>query len=70
MAESPAIKSTDQDANKGVVEDDPRDPRGQKSQVSVDGQLGHRDQDAMLKDNDTDFPEPDAMEEHTGEEGS
>jgi len=29
-------------------------------------QLGHRDQDEMLKDNDTDFPEPDAFGEHTG----
>jgi hypothetical protein len=30
------------------------------------GQLGHRDQDEMLKDNDTDFPEPDAKAEITG----
>jgi hypothetical protein len=33
---------------------------------SFSGQLGHRDQDDMLKDNDTDFPEPDAKAEHTG----
>jgi hypothetical protein len=70
MADSTVIGTTDEDANKGVVEDDPRDPGGDKSQVSVEGQLGHRDQDPMLKDNDTDFPEPDALEEHTGEEGS
>ena len=44
----------------------------------MEGQLGHRSSnspdpnvDSMLKkDNDTDFPEPDALEEHTGEEGS
>ncbi|HEU5342340.1 hypothetical protein [Edaphobacter sp.] len=30
------------------------------------GQLGHRDQDEMLKDNDTDFPGLDAEAEHSG----
>jgi hypothetical protein len=64
------INSNDEDVNKGVVESDPRDPDGRSSQVSIEGQLGHRDQDPMLKDSDTDFPEPDALEEHTGEEGS
>jgi hypothetical protein len=34
---------------------------------SLAGQLGHRDPDKMLKDNDTDFPEPDAEGEHSGE---
>ena len=33
---------------------------------SFTDQLGHRDQDEMLKENDTDFPEPDAKAEHTG----
>jgi len=32
----------------------------------LSGQLGHRDQDEMLKDNDTDYPEPDAAAEHSG----
>jgi hypothetical protein len=54
---------------KGAVEDDaPRlksEPLSQNSSLS--GQLGHRDQDEMLKDNDTDFPEPDAKAEHSGE---
>ena len=63
-------KIVDEDLNKGVVEDDPSNPKGKPSQESMSGQLGHRDQDAMLKDNDTDFPEPDAEEEHTGEPGS
>jgi hypothetical protein len=36
-------------------------------QGSFSGQLGHRDQDEMIKDNDTDFPEPGAREEHSGQ---
>jgi len=71
-----ANKAIDEDAGKGVVEDDPSDAKSKPSQESMGGQLGHRsndsdfDVDSMLKDNDTDFPEPDAMEEHTGEPGS
>jgi hypothetical protein len=30
-------------------------------------QLGHRDQDPMLKDADSDFPEPGQNPEHSGE---
>jgi len=30
------------------------------------GQLGHRDQDSWMKENDTDYPEPDAEAEHSG----
>jgi hypothetical protein len=62
--------AVDEDVSKGVVEDDPSNPKSKTSQESMSGQLGHRDQNAMLKDNDTDFPEPDAEEEHTGEPGS
>ena len=53
----------DEMTGKGASEDDGRDP---KRIDTVTGQLGHRDQDEMLKDNDTDFPEPDAEAEHTG----
>ena len=53
----------DEAANKGAVEDD---GRHRDSESSLSGQIGHRDQDAMLKDNDTDFPEPDAKAEHSG----
>jgi hypothetical protein len=49
----------DEAAAKGAVEDG-RD-------TSLSGQLGHRDEDGLLKDNDTDFPEPDAEGEHSGE---
>jgi hypothetical protein len=54
--------------NKGAVEhdvihpDDLRQPRT----CYLAGQLGHRDQDEMLKEADTDFPEPDAEAEISG----
>jgi hypothetical protein len=56
----------DEAASKGAVEDDAiqSDPGSGKS--SMGGQLGHRDHDEMLKDNDTDFPEPDAKAENAG----
>lgn len=59
---------TDEAMHKGAVEQDPLhtgigDP---VSHNSLGGQLGHRDQDDMLKENDTDFPEPDAKAEITG----
>ena len=58
----------DEGMSKGAVEDDSPTPDGQRraQHGSLAGQLGHRDQDEMLKDNDTDFPEPDAEAEHTG----
>jgi hypothetical protein len=54
----------DQDLEKGAVE---QDERTQKGNTSMQGQLGHRDQDPMLKAADTDFPEPGENPEHTGE---
>jgi hypothetical protein len=54
----------DEALGKGAVEGDGIvDNRG----GSLAGQLGHRDEDELLKDNDTDFPEPDAEAEHSGE---
>ena len=54
----------DNDLHKGAVEDDqPSD----ENNTSLRGQLGHRNQDEMLKDNDTDFPEPGGNPEHSGE---
>jgi len=53
----------DQDLEKGAVE---QDERTQKGNTSMQGQLGHRDQDPMLKAADTDFPEPGENPEHTG----
>ncbi|MGC2111045.1 MAG: hypothetical protein WA655_16110 [Candidatus Korobacteraceae bacterium] len=54
----------DQDEGKGVVE---RTAGESKTQVSLAGQSGHRDQDPLLKASDSDFPEPGQNEEHTGE---
>ena len=45
----------DQDRFKGALE---QDDRTQPGNNSLQGQLGHRDQDPMLKSADTDFPEP------------
>jgi hypothetical protein len=57
-------KRADEDATKGAVE---QDRPAQKTNVSVTGQNGHRDQDPLLKTSNSDFPEPGQNEEHTGE---
>lgn len=63
-----AAKTPDEDTHKGAVEDDTVGPNSsRRSHNYLVGQLGHRDQDGMLKDNDTDYPEPDAQGEHSGE---
>jgi len=54
----------DQDRAKGAVE---QDENNQGGNTSMNGQLGHRDQDEMIKDADSDFPEPGQSPEHTGE---
>jgi hypothetical protein len=54
----------DEDAGKGAVEQDrPQQP----TNTSMSGQIGHRDQDPMLKSSNSDFPESGQNEEHTGE---
>lgn len=63
------MRQPDEAIRKGVVEDSSpeatrKTPAGQSS---LSGQLGHRDQDDLIKDHDTDFPEPGAREEHSGE---
>ena len=61
-------KTPDKDMHKGAIEDDTVPPDlTRRSNNSMAGQLGHRDQDEMLKDHDTDYPEPDAEAEHSGE---
>lgn len=54
-------ETKDQDRFKGAVED------GEMQNTSMQGQLGHRDQDPLLKSADTDFPEPGENPEHSGE---
>ena len=63
----PATVRSDESMSKGAVEDDSLHSDSKRhSHNSLAGQLGHRDQDEMLKENDTDFPEPDAEAEHSG----
>jgi len=62
MPHSPTTR--DQDRGKGAVEQDELNQRGN---TSLQGQLGHRDQDDLLKSSDTDFPEPGESPEHSGE---
>ncbi len=59
-----STEAHDEDAGKGAVEQDRRE---QKTNVSITGQNGHRDQDSLLKSANSDFPEPGQNEEHTGE---
>ena len=54
----------DQDRSKGAVE---QEEKGPSDNTSMQGQLGHRDQDPLLKSADTDFPEPGGNPEHSGE---
>ena len=57
-------QSPDEFEGKGAVE---QDQPGEKTNVSLTGQLGHRDQNALIKDNDSDFPEEGNSPEHSGE---
>ena len=46
-------KSKDQDRSKGAMEQDSQNEGGN---TSMQGQLGHREEDAELKDADADLP--------------
>jgi hypothetical protein len=59
-----AHKEVDQDMGKGAMETEDHKTSGN---AGLQGQLGHRDRDPMLKEADTDFPEPGENPEHTGE---
>jgi hypothetical protein len=54
----------DQDTSKGATEVEDRATPGN---IGLQNQLGHRDQDPMIKGADTDFPEPGENPEHSGE---
>ena len=54
----------DQDTAKGAMESEDHKIPGN---IGMQEQLGHRDQDPMLKDADSDFPEPGQNPEHIGE---
>jgi hypothetical protein len=63
MTDHKASDHKDQDMGKGAVEQEAPDQHGNNS---INGQLGHRDQDPRIKGSDTDFPEPGENPEHTG----
>jgi len=54
----------DQDESKGATEVNDHKAPGN---VGMEKQLGHRDQDPLIKDADSDFPEPGLNPEHSGE---
>jgi hypothetical protein len=61
------MQKHDDDLTKGTVETDkPAEP----SQVSMAGQLPHRTEDARVKGQDTDFPEPGENPEHSGQDAN
>jgi hypothetical protein len=62
----PKEEHPDSDRQKGAVEEETTVPAA-NGEPYLQGQLGHRDEDEMLKDSDTDFPEPGNTPEHSGE---
>jgi hypothetical protein len=57
------ISSNDPDAAKGATEIDEHNHDGN---LGLEEQLGHRDQNPLIKDADSDFPEPGGNPEHSG----
>jgi hypothetical protein len=55
----------DSDGKKGATEPDSRTQAGS---ASLRGQLGHRTGNRLIKENDSDFPEPGSNPEHSGEQ--
>jgi hypothetical protein len=55
------ISDNDPDAAKGATEEE----HTHNGNAGLAAQLGHRDQDSILKDADTDFPEPGGSPEHS-----
>lgn len=59
----------DGDEHKGATEDDSPHKHGEEpaSHNYLRGQMGHRNVDDMMRDNDSDFPEPGSNPEHSGQ---
>jgi hypothetical protein len=58
------ISDNDPDRAKGATEGEARD---HDVNAGLAGQLGHRDQDPLIKGADTDYPEPGNSPEYSGE---
>src|SRR5438874_9915330 len=63
-AMTPTAENKDNDLKKGATEDE---SKNEKAMTSMAGQLGHRDEDPMIKSADSDFPEPGESPEHNGQ---
>ena len=59
------ISDNDPDRAKGATEGEEHHHDGN---LALSEQLGHRDQDPLIKGADTDYPEPGGSPEHSGEE--
>ena len=62
----PKQEHPDSDLHKGAVEEETT-VAATNGEPYLEGQLGHRDEDELLKDADSDFPEPGNNPEHSGE---
>ncbi len=61
---------TDNDLHKGATEDNSPRKRGEEPAAAhtyLRDQIGHRNADEMMKENDTDYPEPGSNPEHSGQ---
>ena len=61
------MSKPDPDRHKGATEPEPHEHDGN---AALSEQLGHRDQNPLIKGADTDFPEPGENPEHSGEKSS
>jgi hypothetical protein len=66
LSTMPKQEHPDSDLHKGAVEQETTTP-AKGAEPYLQGQLGHRDEDEMIKEGDTDFPEPGSSPEHSGE---
>lgn len=62
----PTETNNDNDLAKGSVEEERSSADNHNSMA---GQLEHRSENSMIKQNDSDFPEPGSSPEHSGELG-
>jgi hypothetical protein len=62
----PKQEHPDSDLHKGAVEEETTVP-ATDGEPYLQGQLGHRNEDELIKNSDTDFPEPGNSPEHSGE---
>ncbi|MBT9330356.1 hypothetical protein [Paracidobacterium acidisoli] len=65
----PAVFRHDSDVRKGAQEEEaPSNPALRPdADHRLGGQLSHRETDDLIKESDTDFPEPGSNPEHTGQ---